>query len=279
MNYLGKKNQFFYSTNLFIRGIPMDDPGPDIKTIEIEFGNLRYRITGHDKYGLPYGIYAKILMIFIETEITFSKRGLGRITETDGRLRLHFGQSLRDFARLVGYGSDGKTLRHLSDQWEKICRLQISVNYNAKVNPNYPEEFPLTEYRWFCWNNKSSRLTRSYIDISKPYFEYVAVRGFPLLQQVVHNLRSAPMGVDFYKFITYRSYSQRYIQIPLWELRNEFGWNSRVTDIRKSLSDYYTHRILPYHKRIDIRITKRGEISRHPMLIINPRLRRFIHGY
>ena len=182
-------------------------------------GILRLSIYAHPKTGLPYGRYARLLLVWACTEAVKTRCPV-----------LELGPSLSSFMARLGLipsGGAWGTIHRLREQMKRLFSATIAYTYDASEIGHWRETgFRLAEDVRLWWRpGHPTQLTRpgSRVQLSRRFFDAIVERPVPIDLRAVRALRS-PMALDIYAWLTYRSsYLKRPTRIPWPALRVQFG--------------------------------------------------------
>ena len=182
-------------------------------------GILRLSIYAHPETGLPWGRYARLLLVWACTEAVKTKSPV-----------LELGPSLSSFMVRLGLipsGGAWGTIHRMREQMKRLFSASIAYTYDASEAGHWRETgFRLAEDVRLWWRpSHPTQLTRpgSRVQLSRRFFDAIVDRPVPIDLWAVKALRS-PMALDIYAWLTYRSsYLKRPTRIPWPALRVQFG--------------------------------------------------------
>ena len=182
-------------------------------------GLLRLSIYAHPETGLPYGRYARLLLVWACTEAVKTQSPV-----------LELGPSLSSFMAKLGLipaGGAWGTIHRLRDQMKRLFSATIAYTYDASEIGHWRQTgFRLAEDVRLWWRpGEPTQLVRprSRVHLSCRLFEAIVDRPVPIDLRAVKALRS-PMALDIYAWLTYRSsYLRRPARIPWSALQAQFG--------------------------------------------------------
>jgi Plasmid encoded RepA protein len=185
-------------------------------------GNVTLSISALGGAGVPYGVYPRLILIWITTEALRT-----------GERHLKLGRSLSQFMARLGLqcsGGQWGTVPRFKSQMERLFGSAISTRWAGTDlgqtgfsgnNLLLAEEFDL----W--WNPQSlslSNLIESSVTLSRKFFEQLVESPVPLDLRAVKLLKTSPLSLDLYAWATRRvSYLQRPIWISWASFQTSFG--------------------------------------------------------
>ncbi len=147
------------------------------------------------RFDVPYGCYARLNQIFIDTQITTTRSNV-----------VNLGNSFNAYVKKLGY-TEGGAYRGLKKQLLNLIRCSISVE--AKI-PNMDIGIQtLVGRKWYIDLDEKSpdqpELFKSKVLIDSEYAKFVIQHAVPLDLHVVKIFKRNPLALDFYRFIAYRN--------------------------------------------------------------------------
>jgi len=212
--------------------LPHSDPG-DVDIWDRQNGDLLLYIRGGVKQsedgggeplGLPYGVYPRLIMSWICTQVA-----------RHGRRRLDLGESLQSYMRDLGVTpSGGKqgTTRRFREQMRRLFAAQIGFIWTREGHEKrraamVAEQIDLW---WDPKNPNQTTLWDSSVKLSKPFAEAVKKAPVPADKRVLRGIKDSALAIDLYFWTTYRT---SYIEKPLtlsWEqVHDQMGANYSQT--------------------------------------------------
>lgn len=214
-------------------------------------GNLTMHMMSPSAVGLPYGCYARLILVWISTQAIRNKAKFdkGLITEQESR-RLELGRSQRRFMEALGLRSSGGkngTIAPLREQMRRLFKTTISIRL-SEINEEDGDIFEkeigarVAEVSHIWWNTKypdRDLLNQSWVELSPKFFQIITDRPVPLDMRVLRLIKRSPMAFDIYCWATYRvSYLKRTTIIPWAGLVEQIGSNySDDRDFMRRFSD------------------------------------------
>ena len=207
-----------------------------------------------DRIGLPYGVPARLLTIFI-----FSEAIRTRSRE------IYLGKSVHDFLRRLDVpitrGQRG-SLRMYSDQLLRLvhCTATIYERMEApgRTGLDIKNKF-LIEGASLWWDNKSGVVDQGVIELSESIYQSVLQRAAPLSTAALKSLRKSPMDLDVYAWLVHRLFQMvRPSQITWQQLSDQFGHAyTALRDFRRAFTDSLP-RALKAYPEAKVEVNDRG---------------------
>jgi hypothetical protein len=213
-----------------------DHPGANEFTRSSGFYDLC--LLAPRRFGLPFGRYPRLVLVWIITEA---------IRRKDPHLYLP--PTLTQFAYQLGlHPSSGPkgTLAQLREQIKRLVNVSFTCFGNTSPDPRFhlaPAFYgggvhPIKSYLLWWDDPPPDSSNRSFILLSKDFFEEILAHPVPIFLDVIRKLRS-PLEMDVYMWLTWRSVRTSRLQRPEsvgWQaLKNQFG------------SDYQEERCFRHH--------------------------------
>lgn len=169
--------------------------------------------------GLPYGAIPRLLLAWV-----------GREAVVTGDRHIQLGDSLADFLREMGLfrtgGARGDITR-LKEQTARLFSTAVNITYNNMTEIHCKNILVADEYS--LWNHfvdeSFEKAWHSSVMLSQPFFDEIVRSPVPLDLRVFKALKSSPMAIDIYAWLSHRySYLRRQSPpIPWGGLEMQFG--------------------------------------------------------
>ena len=182
-------------------------------------GAFRLSIYSHPSVGLPYGRYARLLLIWVCSEAVRTRSPV-----------LDLGPTLSGFMQQLGLipsGGDWGTIHRLRDQMKRLFSATVCCTYEPSTERLWHEVgFRLAEDTRLWWSRRDPEQLAgqgSTVELSPRFFASVIERPIPIDLRAIRALRSV-MALDIYVWLTHRnSYLKRPTEIPWEVLQRQFG--------------------------------------------------------
>lgn len=168
--------------------------------------------------GLPYGSIPRMILVWVATTAIRNKTR-----------HLHLGNTMAAFMTELGYGSSGGkkgTIHRFKDQIDRTFHAAFSMNY---VEPGHGSTTNMyiadkTDYWWDAKSPDQIGLWRSEIVLSESFYNHLIDAPVPVDLRALTALRSSPLALDIYAWLTYRMFAlPRRTTIPWEYLVAQFG--------------------------------------------------------
>ena len=207
---------------------------PESHRFERVNGWQSLRMVAPRRIGLPYGVYPRLLLMFITTEAVRKKSRV-----------IHLGARPNDLARKLGVsiisGPRG-TARRLEAQVRKLTATTWSwrsvgpASHSAPTHRTAPTAAPslftlagslgLSKAKW-----------RSSLMLHEDFFSEITRSAVPVDLRAIAQLKGSPLALDLYTWLTYRmSYLRKPTLVPWEGLKAQLGADyARTRDFRRTV--------------------------------------------
>lgn len=154
-------------------------------------------IARDEKTEIPYGCYARMNQIFIDTEVRTKNTNV-----------IDVGRSFREYTHKLGY-KDGKANRVLLRQLFNYICCTIKVEPKNTAPGHFMGVHSLVARAWDIHfdvkNPEQLMLFKGQIILDEVYAKYIHKHSVPLDMNVIHSFKRSPLALDFYRFLAYRN--------------------------------------------------------------------------
>jgi len=168
--------------------------------------------------GVPYGAYARLIMLYLQTEALRT-----------GSREVELGGSWRAWMGRIGVpwgGSSGKAVREQADRIAR-CRLTFHVQGQGRaalVNQNIVDRADWAESVFDGLDETQGRLSLETAKLSEGFFEQLKRHPVPLEEAAIKALANNSAALDVYIWLAYRLHSLTGPRQVTWKaLRAQFG--------------------------------------------------------
>ena len=183
---------------------------------------------------LPFGTLPRLLMAWVSTEAVKTQSPV-----------LVLGNSLTEFMNKLGINSDSSGRRgertRLRNQMDRLFNSTVQFIYEPKApdgaSLGVKDTFNSTVARktHLVWNPKKPNepvLWESTVELGHDFFHDILRHPFPLDMNILKALKKSPLGLDFYMWAVYRTFSlTRPLRLSWPALYRQFGADpSRAND-------------------------------------------------
>ena len=162
---------------------------------------LAFNATDPD-YGLPYGVYPRLLFAWICTEAVRTKTP-----------RLVLGRSLNEFLTTLGIKSSNSrgnwdVRTHVIRQMQRLfgCVIHLEVaQEESRLEGVQPFISGIAEIQNLWWDPRDPEvqmLWTSSIELNHRLFREIVEHAVPLDMRILRAIRRSPLGIDLYMLIT-----------------------------------------------------------------------------
>ena len=187
-----------FSSNIFmVFGLPTRrlEGNPAFWKKETSLCNLT--LTRDEKSEIPYGCYARMNQIFIDTEVRTKNTNV-----------IDVGRSFREYTHKLGY-KDGKANRAILRQLFNYISCTIKVEPRTNTPGRLMGVHSLVARAWDIHfdikNPEQLMLFKGQIFLDEDYAKYIHKHSVPLDMNAVHCFKRNPLALDFYRFLAYRN--------------------------------------------------------------------------
>ena len=148
---------------------------------------------------------------------------------------ISLGDSLSEFMRTLGiYSSDGKAYTQLRDQMDRLFHSSVELTYEHQQVRRFAASH-IVDRGEFWWDPKrpdDRSLWDSKIELGEKFFNEIINRPVPLDMNTLAALKRSALGLDFYMWAVYRTFSlTRPLRLSWPALYRQFGADpSRAND-------------------------------------------------
>ena len=165
---------------------------------------------------LPYGNIPRMLLAWVCTEAV----------RTQSR-ELVLGDSVAEFMRKLGiYSTSGEKYTRLRNQMQRLFNVHVQLIYEdehgeASVNSLVADR---TELWWNPKRLTERSLWESKIELGEKFFNEIIRHPVPLDMNILKRIKRSSLGLDFYLWLTYRTFSlKRPLRLSWASLYRQFG--------------------------------------------------------
>ena len=198
------KQQLAYNARPFVLcGIPLRRPPKHQLTHSRRNGKFFLDITGHPRFGLPFG-QDRLIPIWVATLAVQQKRRV-----------IHFDSAARmlDFFRL---SKDGRHYRRLVQGFQRI--FAATIFFGTEDQPGHSLLVDWARFHFFdrmlLWFNApeqrqpaTSESFENIITLSEAFYKEIDSHRVPVEREVIAALAHAPGILDFYVWIVWKSWT------------------------------------------------------------------------
>ena len=206
---------------------------PTTSRLERTNGRYSLRLEGRRSIGLPYGLYPRLILIYLTTQAVCAKNP-----------EIDLGRTPNDLARRLGLtpiGGPRGTSKRLHDQLHRLVSTRFRWHYSKDFRTQENGRGlitcsdPTLELLKTCFQRRPPTWNPKLV-LSRQFFHEITHSAVPVDLRAIERLKGSPLAIDIYIWLTYRmSYLQRPCLIPWNALELQFGATyARSRDFQRS---------------------------------------------
>ncbi len=219
-------------------------------------GRYSLRLEARRSIGLPYGLYPRLILIYLTTQAVCPKSP-----------EIDLGRTPNDLAHRLGLtpisGPRG-TAKRLHDQLHRLVSTRFHWRYTKDFRTHesgrglITSNDPTLEFLKACYQRRHPTWTPGFV-MSRQFFQEITRSAVPVDLRAIGRLKGSPLAIDIYVWLTYRmSYLRRPCTIPWKALENQFGATyARSRDLRWSFCAHL-RRVVGVYPAVRVRQTGTG---------------------
>ena len=221
----------FMARLMMLCSLPRTDPG-DRTRYKRANGPYTLIVTAVGQTGLPFGNLPRLLLAWVCTEAV----------RTQSR-ELFLGPSFSGFMRKLGIAPVGCTRTRLRNQMKRFFNAHIQLAYEDK-QVSASVNTPVASRTGFWWNERKSggRLEwDSTIELGEKFFNEIIRHPVPLDLNILKALKRSSLGIDFYLWLTYRTFTlKRPLRLSWRQLYRQFGVDPARAEDKRTADAFRT---------------------------------------
>ena len=173
-------------------------------------------LTKHS-IGLPYGVYARLILLYLTTE---------RVRKKERQFQL--GASWRAFLKKMQIDQNGTKLQAVQEQLKRLCAASYMIHDVRKDSESISGLHVANE-----WMRSEDGVT---ITLSPSFYMMTGDSVVPLESRIIHKLRRSPLMLDLYAWLSCRLFVLKKETTISWrKLELQFGSDyCRPRDFRRT---------------------------------------------
>jgi len=196
-------------------------------------------ITRDQNREIPYGCYARMNQIFIDTEV-----------KTKNTNVIDIGQSFTEYVKKVGYHK-GRANQALLKQLINYITSVIKVEPKNSAPGHFLGIQTLVARAWDIYfdmkNPEQLMLSKGKIILDEGYAKYIHKHSVPLDMNVICYFKRNPLALDFYRFLAYRANGlNKPISFPDHLLFEQLGTDQEANKVIRKRLRYILSQIQQY---------------------------------
>ncbi len=192
------KEDIGFSSNIFmVFGLPTRKLKGNSPYWTKETSLCKLTITRHEKYEVPYGCYARMNQIFIDTEVRTKNTNV-----------IDVGRSFNEYVRKIGYkeGFANKALlRQLINYITSVIRVEPKDPAPGHILGIQSVVARAWDIYFDVKNQQQLTFSKGQVVLDEDYARYIHKHSVPLDMNVVGCFKRNPLALDFYRFLAYRN--------------------------------------------------------------------------
>ena len=191
---------------------------PHRKVSDIVFkrnnGKQELKLRADDEIGLPYGVYARLVLLYVTTE---------RVRSKDREFKLS--ASWRKFLEKMQVDQNGLKHQAIQEQLKRLCATTYHIIDKSRVRQGNHQVKKKDSYSSLLVAEKWMRSVDGVkITLSPGFFMMTSDSIVPLESRIIHKLRRSPLSLDLYAWLSYRLFNLKEEQFIPWKgLEGQFG--------------------------------------------------------
>lgn len=183
-------------------------------------------IEGND-LGFPFGNIPRLILTYFATQAVQTKCR-----------EISLGESLSQFMRAIGMYSNGRDIRRMKTQLNRLLSASISFRQEEAETFTAGMNRPIARRFFFWWDEKrpdQGTLFKNSVLLDEEFYEEILSHPVPIDMRAIDVLKQSSLALDYYTWLTYRTFSLKKAQSIPWEsLHHQVGSDySRTRDFRK----------------------------------------------
>ena len=218
----------WFSSNIFmVFGLPTrklkDNPAYWIK----ETALCKLTITRDETYEVPYGCYARMNQIFIDTEVKIKNTNI-----------IDVGRTFNEYVRKIGYkeGFANKALlRQLVNYVTSVIKVEPKDSIPDRIIGIHSLVAQAWDIHFDVRNPDQLMFSKGQIVLDSGYAKWIHEHSAPLDMDVVNVFKRNPLALDFYRFLAYRNNDlNKTIAIPDHLLFEQLGTDQQADFVTRN---------------------------------------------
>ena len=168
-------------------------------------GDQKLSLRADPEIGLPYGVYARLVLLYVTTE---------RVRTKEREFKL--GGSWRKFLEKMQVVGSGPKIQAIQAQLRRLCGATYHI-YEKSQNAESDSTLLVAEK----WMRSEDGV---HVTLSPGFFMMTGDSIVPLESRIIHKLRRSPLSLDLYAWLSYRLFRlKKKTSIGWLDLERQFG--------------------------------------------------------
>jgi len=168
-----------------------------------------------DSIGYPFGVIPRLVFQFLTTYVV-------RTREQD----VDLGNSLSSFMRAVGLHSNGRDIRRMKDQLNRLFSAGITFRRDDDTVRSGAHR-PIAREFQFWWNERQPdqhSLFPNFVRLDDEFYREILAHPVPVDLRAIHALKHSSLALDLYTWLNHRvSYLNGRVRIPWTGIEKHIG--------------------------------------------------------
>jgi hypothetical protein len=188
----------WFSSNIFmVFGLPTQKLKGNPTYWNKETSLCKLTITRDEKYEIPYGCYARMNQIFIDTEVRTKNTNV-----------IDVGRTFNEYVRKLGY-KEGKAnkalLRQLINYVTSVIKVEPIDPLPGRIIGVHSLVARAWDIHFDVKNPDQLMLSKGQIILDPLYAKWIHEHCAPLNMDIVNVFKRNPLALDFYRYLAYRN--------------------------------------------------------------------------
>ena len=168
-------------------------------------GGQRLTLLAGGTVGLPYGVYARLVLLYVTTE---------RVRTKEREFPL--GASWRKFLEKMQVDGSGSSIQAIKEQLKRLCSTLFQIHDVRRDSESISNLLVAEE-----WMHSEDGV---HITLSPSFFTMTGDSVIPLESDIVHKISRSPLTLDLYAWLSCRLYVLKQETTVPWRLlEHQFG--------------------------------------------------------
>ena len=220
-------------------------------------GNYTFSITGNPKYGLAYGVYPRLLWIYLFNYVQIHKTK-----------KIILGNSLYGFLKSLNITASGSSYKRIREQLLALVNSVINIGFDSDSKSNNKNILisPENQLHWIKHTENSIDIFESYIVISDQLYDEFLSLPIPALTPVIKNIKNSAFQLDLYLFLNYRVFAlnkqnkYKKVFITNEQLQNQFASKSKSIGEFKRVLNKNLNVIKAFWQDLNVQTNRHGMV-------------------
>lgn len=216
-------NALGFSTRVLVQAsLPHREPRNDPRAWVRTNGNYSLIIQpgvnrDGNSIGFPYGNIPRLVLAYLTT----------RVVKTRSR-DVDLSESLSAFVKEIGLHNNGRDMRRLKDQLQRLFSASITFRYDdAKARLVAGAHRPIAREFQFWWDERApdqQSLFPNFVRLDEEFHREILEHPVPMDLRAIQALKQSSLALDLYTWLNHRmSYLDKRVRIPWVGIERHIG--------------------------------------------------------